>query len=131
MEYPRKHYKCIETIHWGGKANKRELIVDFFSENKILIVSDILKGSDEFPVNWMMVVLKKKNENPEWVLKHINQVLNVFGGGEVRITSRGSLRIGKITVQRKGGDAGRETSKMLQFKINPMKLFHSTYGVET
>ncbi len=99
--------------------------------NKILIVSDILKGRDEFPINWMMVVLKKKNENPEWVLKHINHVLNVFGGGEVRITDRGSLKIGKITMQRKGGDAGRDTSKMLQFKINPMELFHSTYSVKT
>jgi len=48
----------------------------------------------------------------------------VFGSGDVGITARGSLKIGKITMQRKGGDAGRETSKMLQFKINPMELFH-------
>jgi len=41
----------------------------------------------------------------------------------VRITEKGSLKIGRITMQRKGGDAGRETSKMLQFKINPMELF--------
>jgi len=102
----------------------QKLIVDFFSQNKILIVSDILKGSDEFPAGWMMVVLKKKNENPEWVLKHINYVLNIFGSGDVRITDRGSLRIGKITMQRKGGDSGRETSRMLQFKINPVELFH-------
>lgn len=101
----------------------RKLIINFFSKNKILIVSDILKGSDEFPIDWMMVVLKKKNENPEWVLKHINYVLNVFGSSDVRITDRGSLKIGKITMQRKGGDAGRKTSKMLQFKINPMELF--------
>lgn len=102
----------------------QKLIVDFFDKNKILIVSDILKGSDKFSVDWMMVVLKKKNENPKWVLKHINHVLNIFGKGDVKITDRGSLKIGKITMQRKGGDAGRDTSKMLQFKINPMELFH-------
>ena len=101
----------------------QELIVDFFNKNKILVVSDILKGSDEFPVKWMMVALKKKNENPEWILKHINQVLNVFGSGDVRITDRGSLKIGKITMQKKGGNAGRETAKMLQFKINPIDLW--------
>jgi hypothetical protein len=101
----------------------QRLIINFFSKNKILIISDILKGSDEFPVNWMMVVLKKKNENPQWALKHINQVLNIFGSGEVKITDKGSLKIGKITMQRKGGDAGRETSKMLQFKINPIESF--------
>jgi hypothetical protein len=54
----------------------------------------------------------------------------VFGSGEVRITHRGSLRISEITVQRKGGDTGGNTSKMLQFKINPIKLFHSTYSVK-
>jgi len=101
----------------------QKAVVDFFKKNKILIVSDILKGNDEFPVNWMMVVFKKKNEKPEWVLKHINYVLNFFGGGDVKITDKGSLKIGGITMQRKGGDAGRKTSKMLQFKINPMELF--------
>ena len=35
----------------------------------------------------------------------------------------GNLRIGRITMQRKGGDAGRATAKMLQFKINPVLLF--------
>jgi hypothetical protein len=104
-------------------ARIQKLVVEFFTKNKFLIISDILKGSDEFPVDWMMVVLKRRNENPEWVLRHINYVLNIFGGGDVRITDKGSLKIGKITMQRKGGDAGRETSKMLQFKINPIELF--------
>jgi len=103
----------------------QKLIIDFFERNKILIVSEILRGSDEFSVDWMMVVWKKEKANPEWVLKHINFALNVFGSGNVEITPRGSLKIGKITMQRKGGDAGRETSKMLQFKINPMELFYS------
>jgi len=104
-------------------SKTQKLVVDFFTKNKLLVVSDILKGNDEFPAGWMMVVFKKKSGNPEWCLKHINRVLNVFGGGGVDITDRGSLKIGKITMQRKGGDAGRETSKMLQFKINPMELF--------
>lgn len=103
----------------------QNLIVDFFSKNKILIISDILKGNDKFPVGWMMVVLKKKKENPEWVLKHINHVLNIFGSGDVRITDKGSLKIGKIGMQRKGGDGGRDTAKMLQFKIDPMELFRN------
>ncbi len=30
---------------------------------------------------------------------------------------------GRITMQRKGGDGGRDTAKMLQFKINPALLF--------
>jgi hypothetical protein len=104
--------------------NEQNKIINFFTKNKILIISDVLKGNDSFPVDWMLVVLKKKNQNPEWCLKHINYVLNIFGSGDVKITNKGSLKIGKITMQRKGGDAGRETSKMLQFKINPMELFN-------
>ena len=34
----------------------------------------------------------------------------------------GNLKIGRVTMQRKGGDGGRETAKMLQFKINPALL---------
>lgn len=99
-------------------------ILDFFSKNKILIVSDILKGQGKFSAGWMLVVLKA-NSDSKWVLKSINHAMNVFGSGEVRITSQGSLKIGKIGMQRKGGDAGRDTSNMLQFKINPVELFSS------
>ena len=49
--------------------------------------------------------------------------MNIFGGGEIRVTKQGSLKIGKIGMQRKGGDNGRDTAKMLQFKINPVELF--------
>jgi hypothetical protein len=48
--------------------------------------------------------------------------MNIFGSGEVLITKQGNLKIGKIGMQRKGGDGGRETAKMLQFKINPVEL---------
>lgn len=99
-------------------------IIKFFENNKILVVSDVLKGRGEFSADWMLVILKINNES-RWVLKSINEAMNVFGSGDVKITSRGSLKIGKITMQRKGGDAGRDSSKMLQFKINPVELFNN------
>ena len=34
------------------------------------------------------------------------------------------MKIGRITMQRKGGDAGRDTAKMLQFKVDPTELFN-------
>jgi len=104
-----------------SEANQNKLI-NFFKENKILIVSDLLKGRGEFSADWTLVILKVNGENA-WVLKSINHVMNVFGSGDVRITREGSLKIGKIGMQRKGGDGGRDTSKMLQFKINPVELF--------
>ena len=97
-------------------------LINFIKENKILIVSDLLKGRGEFSADWTLVILKVNGENA-WVLKSINHVMNIFGSGDVRITREGSLKIGKIGMQRKGGDGGRDTAKMLQFKINPVELF--------
>lgn len=101
----------------------QEKILDFFKHNKFLIVSDLLKGRGEFSADWVLVILKANNES-KWILKSINEAMNVFGNGDIRITSQGSLKIGKIGMQRKGGDGGRDTAKMLQFKINPVELFN-------
>ena len=100
----------------------RNKIINFFRENKILVVSDILKGRGEFSADWTLVILKLNGES-RWVLKSINHVMNVFGSGDVRMTRDGNLKIGKIGMQRKGGDSGRPSANMLQFKINPVELF--------
>lgn len=99
-------------------------IVDFFTKHKIKIVADIIKGSDKFAADWMLVTrYNKKADETTWILRDINYAMDVFGGGRVRISSQGSLYIGRITMQRKGGDAGRPTANMLQFKIKPCDLF--------
>lgn len=96
-------------------------IINFFENNKTLILCDIIKGRGKFAAEWMLVI--QKVGNIRWVLKPINFVLNHYGAGDVVITPRGSLKLGKITVQRKGGDGGRKTANMLQFKVNPAELF--------
>jgi hypothetical protein len=97
-------------------------ILEFLQNNKTLIVSDILKGRGKFAAEWMLVILKIQDKEIKWVLKPMNFVLNHFGNGEVQITPRGSFKIGRITMQRKGGDGGRLTANMLQFKINPCEV---------
>jgi hypothetical protein len=101
----------------------QDKLIQFFTKNKILIISDLLKGRGEFSADWTLVILKVGAEESRWTLKSINHVMNVFGTGEIRITSQGGLKIGKIGMQRKGGDGGRKTANMLQFKINPVELF--------
>ena len=100
---------------------EKEEVLGFFRNNKTMIVSDILKGRGKFSAEWMLVILKV-GTTLKWELEPINYVLNFFGNGEVSMTPRGSISIGKITVQRKGGDGGRDTANMLQFKINPAEL---------
>lgn len=88
----------------------------------MLVVSDIIKGCGEFAAEWMLVVQKYANID-RWSLKPINLCLNYFGNGEVVISKRGTFKRGLITMQRKGGDNGRDTANMLQFKIDPIEIF--------
>ena len=102
----------------------KKALVNFFKKNKILVLTDIIKGRDKFSANWMLVTRYDKDKNETtWILADINKALNIFSEGEVEISPRGSLSIGRITLQRKGGDGGRPTGNMLQFKIKPCDLF--------
>lgn len=103
------------------------VIKKFFEANKILVVSDIFKGRELLAASWMLIYLKDSNI---WSFLPMSVVMNYYGSGPVRITALGSLKIGKITMQRKGGDAGRESAKMLQFKINPSDIVHSFLSSE-
>lgn len=102
--------------------DEQKIIVRWFSDNKTLVLSDILKGRGQFSAEWVLVAQKMSN-NARWVLVNINQVLQFYGFGDVRVSSRGSLYIGRVTMQRKGGDGGRQTANMLQFKVDPSDLF--------
>jgi len=104
-----------------SKKNQ-DLLINWIKQNKSLIVNDIIKGRGKFSAEWMLVALKVE-QNAKWVLKPINVVINHFGNGDVIITKQGNIKIGNITMQRKGGDGGRKTAQMLQFKINPAELF--------
>jgi hypothetical protein len=102
--------------------DEQKVILKWLKKNQSLIVSDILKGQGKFAAEWMMVA-QKVAKNARWILKPMNFCMNYFGNGEIGITKRGNFKIGRITMQRKGGDGGRDTAKMLQFKINPAELF--------
>lgn len=98
----------------------QEKIIDFFKRNRIIIVSDILKGRGGLSANWILVTCYNKNEDTTtWILKDINTTMNFFGGGDIVVSPKGSIYIGRITVQRKGGTP--DPTK-LQFKIHPCEL---------
>ena len=103
---------------------ERKRVIDWFQKNKILVLCDIFKGRGKYTAEWLLVYQKLSSGEilNDWILKNINEVINFYGQGEVFITDRGSLRMGKITIQRKGGDAGKDTANMLQFKFNPCLL---------
>ena len=105
-------------------AADQKAVIDFFTANRTKIVHDLFSGDGPHAAGWVMVALKS-SDKPRWILKTDADTIKFFGDGKIALTSRGNLKIGRITVQRKGGDGGRETAKMLQFKINPVLLFES------
>ena len=112
----------------------QQAVVDFFTANKAEIVSDLLAGDGAHASDWMMVMHRPNSvtrsvsegaagDKPKWVIRSSAEAIQFYSEGPVELTRSGNLKIGRITMQRKGGDNGRDTAKMLQFKINPVQLF--------
>lgn len=118
----KKHTKDPRRMYLTEMSeDAQNLLINWLNDNKYLIVSDILKGRGPFSAEWVLVI--KKTLTLEWALKPINLVMNYYSQGDVLISPSGNIHIGRITMQRNGGDGGRETAKMLQFKIDPTELF--------
>ncbi|HQZ65596.1 MAG TPA: hypothetical protein PLY87_10995, partial [Planctomycetaceae bacterium] len=100
----------------------QKAVVDFFTVHRDEIVSDLFAGDGEHAADWMMVTFKATDMS-KWGIWPMSEAVGYYGDGDIVVTRAGSLKIGRITMQRKGGDNGRPTAKMLQFKINPAELF--------
>lgn len=101
----------------------RDAVINFFKTNKDKIVSDLLAGDGDHDAEWFMVTLKLKDGPPKWTIRSLKDTIAFYSEGEVVMTRAGNLKLGRISMQRKGGDNGRPTANMLQFKLNPVKLF--------
>lgn len=111
----------------------RESIVKFFLENKERIMNDIFRG-DEPRADWMLVtrVYEEKDETL-WTLRSMDNVIDIMsslskerrvkeirdGFGVTDSKRYCNIKLGKITVQRKGGTP---QPQKLQFKMKPFDL---------
>jgi hypothetical protein len=124
IEYKNLRDKRRVYIHEMPNAIQEKLII-FFERNRILVINDIIRGRGGLSADWMLVTRYDiETDTTDWVLHDINTVTNYFGAGDIRISKKGSLNIGKVTMQRKGGTP--DPTK-LQFKFKPCQLF----GVES
>jgi len=94
-------------------------ILDFFNDNKYLIVADTIKGRGCLSAEWF-IVGRELDDNVEWIIKPINEVVNHYCAGSAVVSTQGTIHLGRVTVQRKGGTPDPTS---LQFKINPGELF--------
>jgi hypothetical protein len=98
-------------------------VTSFFETHKHDIVSDLFQGDGVHAAGWVMVAFKA-TANTRWTIRRVDDVVRFYSEGPVKITFGGNLKVGRITMQRKGGDGGRDTAKMLQFKINPVEILY-------
>ena len=101
----------------------QQKILSFFEYNKIIVIADILKGRGGLSADWILVTKLNINNSTTWTLVDINTAMNFYGSGSVKVSPQGSLYIGKIFLQRKGGTP--DPTK-LQFKFKPCDLFNLT-----
>jgi hypothetical protein len=91
----------------------------FFETYKDQILADILRGAPPDDADWMLVVDKYGNRLRALPME---DAIAFFGTGEVKQSPRGSLYIGRVFMQRKGGDKGKASANDLQFKIHPSEI---------
>jgi hypothetical protein len=100
----------------------RETIKEFFRSKKVEILKDAFINDENIE---FFIVVKREGDTAHYYVLPTKDVLNVYSAGDVIITPRGSLQIGKVVLQRKGGDhrtnGGRVdvVASQLQFKIKP------------
>lgn len=95
-------------------------LFSFFDNNRVIIFNDVLRGRGGLSADWFLVT-ETNGESYRWILKDINSACNFYSQGPILMTRNGNLKIGKMTMQRKGGTPDPTS---LQFKINPLELFN-------
>jgi hypothetical protein len=119
---PTKPVRTPGRTYLNELSNEQQkAVVEFFTANKEMIASDLFEGDGGHAAGWFLVAYRA-SDKPLWAFRPAKDAAKFFSEGPVEITRAGNLKIGRITMQRKGGDGGRETAKMLQFKINPLQL---------
>lgn len=111
--------------------NDQKLILSFFKANIFKIIQTLFVGeTNQFTPSWLLVIQNTDStisslEESKFKIISIFEAINLFiGDGEVSFSAQGNLKLGNVTMQRKGGDGGKKSANMLQFKINPNLAFN-------
>lgn len=121
---PRKNGRSSKRMFVDEFSEKEQTeLKDFLQKHFVMIISDIIRGRGRFAAEWTLVINKFK-DTYKWKLLAVNEAISIYAGdGKVSFTPYGNIKLGLITLQRKGGDRGMDSANMLQFKVNPLDLF--------
>ncbi len=116
-----------------GNYSPKELnrLLEFLHENQRPLLASAFTGQDKKPkANWLLLHQWKF---PNWrrniarkdrsFLISMQKILALFNEIEVTYTKRGTITFGAgVTLQRKGGDKGKDSANDLQFKLRIKQL---------
>ncbi len=121
---PRKKGRSSKRMYVDEFTKEEQTeLKSFFQKHFVMIISDVIRGRGRFAAEWTLVI-NKYEDTYRWKLLAVNEAISIYAGNcMVTFTSNGNIKLGLITLQRKGGDGGKDSANMLQFKVNPLKLF--------
>ena len=110
-----------------GNYSQKELdrLLTFLTENwRPLLASAFTGKHKKLQANWLLL----HEWTPDWRINvgikasskliYMQNILKLFNGIEVSYTKRGTIAFGAgVTLQRKGGDKGKDSANDLQFKL--------------
>lgn len=110
---------------------EQKILFSYLECIKEKIFEMVFRGEGDNAPKWLLVV--KYNDKKVIIdskIITIDEAIKYYSEGEITMTKRGVIQIGRITLQRKGGDAGRKTAQMLQFKFSPNEIFNIENGTK-
>jgi hypothetical protein len=99
------------------ESDLKELLSYFETHKESFLQTAFLGLEKELEPHYLVCIQGSDLSSAKFI--NMSKVLSLALNGPVELTPRGSLKIGKVTLQRKGGDGGRESAKDLQMKIKP------------
>jgi hypothetical protein len=100
----------------------RKAIKEFFTSNKEKIIKDIFVDDEDIK---FFIIIKREGSRAYYYIVPTKDVFDVYGSGDIIISPKGSLQMGKVGIQRKSGDHQTpsgwvdSSASQLQFKIKP------------
>lgn len=96
---------------------EQALLLHWLNINKNKVLNTILKGDAEPKAEFLLTIYNLEKTKKVFIEKIDDFIYNNFMNEKFCISKQGSIKLGPITIQRKGGDNGRNTANMLQFKL--------------
>jgi len=121
-------------LNQNSESDQTQLL-EFFTKFQKQIISHILRGKELAPLkaDWLLFHEAKDEswkmhvgDKRFWKLYPMDQIIGCCLLTKPQINKNGNMILGTgLTMQRKGGDGGKDSANDLQFKIDPVEIIEA------